>query len=151
MENWYLCTESLDYIVKLIKKLKIESVLEVGLGHGYSANHFAKYCKRVVSIEKRRDMIRVAKENLAENVEIIKGDAIKVLDTLTEKFDLVFLDSASSEYGEYLKRALKLAKKVIIADNTISHAENMKDFFEIAKSKNAKFLEIGKGLTVIEL
>jgi len=154
-EGWYLEKESLEYILKLIKEYKIKTILEIGLGHGVSAVEFGKVCKYVLSIEKNEERIKIAEKNikLAElkNVQILTGDAKEVLDSIKEKFDLIFIDATKREYLAYFKKSLKLANKLIVADNTTSHAEKMQDFLEEVKKYKYEELKIGKGLIIVYL
>jgi len=147
MLSWYLDKEGLEYILDFIKKNKIKSILEIGLGHGYSASKFAKVVDRVVSIEKSKWMI--AKAEVPDNVEIIHDDALKVLDGIKEKFDLVFIDGSSNEYLDYFTKSLKIGK-FIIADNVESHKERLSAFLEEIKKFNPCFIDTGKGLVVIK-
>lgn len=155
MERWYIEKDSLDYILNLIRKEKIKSILEIGSGHAYSAINFGKVVEKVVTIEISEDRFKVAKENIkkskVKNIEIVKGDAVEIISKIKEEFDLVFIDGTKREYLKYLQASLRVAKRFIIADNTISHEERMKDFIEEAKKYNAEFLDVGKGLAVIRV
>jgi len=56
-------------------------VLEVGAGSGYAAAVISRMGARVVAIERQVELVRIARERLAElgydNVEIVEGDGTK--------------------------------------------------------------------------
>ena len=64
------------------------------------------------------------------------GDAKTILPTLTEKWDLVFIDADKTGYIEYVKLVLPLLsdRGVIIADNVLFHGQV---FDEKITGKNA--------------
>ncbi len=150
--------ESIDYMLEVIKKNKLKKVLEVGCFNGYSALKFSTAAEIVKTIEMDKRAVELAKNNFkkynAKNIEILEGDAITILKNLKGKFDLVLLDAMKKEYKEYLLLSLKLVEKgFIYADNTISHKEHMKDFFDYLENSRLKWkeLDIGKGLVEIKI
>jgi Predicted archaeal methyltransferase len=73
--------------VQVLKLKRNDKVLDIGTGLGYTAIHaFFKKVRKVVSIEKDPVILRYAEYNpwskWLENVNIIIGDAVKVLDKL---------------------------------------------------------------------
>lgn len=151
-------SESIEYMKQVVKKNKLKKVLEIGTFIGYSAIHFSSVAEKVVSVDIDKKSIEIAKQNFkkfnSKNIEVIEGDAKEILANLNEKFDLIFIDAMKREYKNYLILSLKLIKKgFIYADNTISHKEHMKEFFEyLDKGKlNWKELGIGSGLVEIKI
>jgi len=141
------------YLLAKIKKVK--NALEIGTGIGYSAIHLGLSCKKVVSIDKNERNLEMARKfinkNKLRNIKIIEGDAMIEIPKLKEKFDLLFIDGTKREYLMYLKLALpKLNKNaIIIADNTNSHKEKMKDFLDyINKNYDSLELNIGRGMSL---
>ncbi len=111
-----------------------------------------------MTIEIDEKAAEIAERNFTKyrsnNIKILIGDAKEIIPNLKENFDLVLIDAMKREYKNYLVQSLKLVKSVFIyADNTISHKEYMKDFFEyLDKNKlNWGELEIGKGLVEIRI
>ena len=81
---------------------------------------------RVVTIEREREMIHKAKENIKEagledNITILGGEAGEILPTLTDSFDCIFLDGAKGHYLDFLPNCLKLLKDngLLISDNVL--------------------------------
>ncbi len=152
-----LSRESTIFISEFCRKRKIKNFLEIGAFNGYSALNFSLACEKVVSLEIDESNYKMANDNVkganCENVEIIKGDAIETLKLLKDKFDVIFIDGRKSEYKDYLILSLKLLKSngVIFVDNTLSHKNNLKEFFDYLNKSKLYFkeLNLGKGLMVI--
>ena len=141
------------YLLGKIKKVK--NALEIGTGIGYSTMHLSLSCEKVISIDKDERNLEIArkliKKNNLKNIKIIEGDALIEIPKLKDKFDLLFIDGTKREYLMYLKLALPKLNKgaVIIADNTVSHKEKMKDFLDyINKNFYTVELNIGSGMSL---
>jgi caffeoyl-CoA O-methyltransferase len=103
--------------------------LEIGMAIGYSVIHLARAMSEdglVVTIEPSEEMISRSEDylrraKLSERVRIERGLALAVIPTLSETFDLVFLDAVKEEYSQYLELALPLLRVggVVIADNLL--------------------------------
>ena len=57
-------------------------------------------------------MIELAKANFAkydsrQQITLLEGDAVDLLETLEDSYDLVFMDSAKSKYVVFLPQVLK--------------------------------------------
>lgn len=137
-------------ISEIIQKYKPTTILEIGTLHGYSAilmtdllldyYHDAK----IITIEIEKNLANIARKNigkagLAHKIEVVCGNALDVIPTLTAyKFDLIFLDAVKSEYLQYLKliEANELMKKgsVVIADNVLLYENEMKDYLEYVRN-----------------
>lgn len=104
-------------------------VLEIGMAIGYAVVHFVRALPDdglVVTIEPNADMIAasesfLSRAGLRERVRIERGKALDVLPTLSETFDLVYLDAVKEEYGDYLELALPLLRVggILLADNLL--------------------------------
>ena len=143
-------------MLNIIKNYKLKKVLEIGCFNGYSALKFSTVARQVKTIEIDKKAIEIARENIKkyniENIEILEGDAREVLNDIKEKFDLIFIDAMKRQYKEYLELSLKLIDKgFIYADNTISHKENMGDFFEYLENSKLNWKELGIGRGLVEI
>jgi len=141
--------ESSDFIYNLIKNLKIKSVLEIGTSVGYSALRFSKVAG-VTTIESNKEKIKKAKENFKNknNIELLEGDALKIIPSLKEGYDMILIDAKKGDYLKYFNLCLELKPKLVIAHNTISHKEKMQDFIREIKKYNTRFINLGKGLSL---
>jgi predicted O-methyltransferase YrrM len=78
----------------------------------------------------------IRRAEIPPTVEVIVGDALKVLPTLTGKFDMVFIDADKREYLDYLRLVEdKLHKgSVVVADNAGISADQMRDYLDYVRS-----------------
>ena len=142
-----------NFIYSLAESIEAKNILEIGTSNGYSTSWLAHTKAKIISIEVREDRFKLAKENLKDfkNITLIKGDAIKIIPTLNEKFDFVFIDAMKRQYLSYLKLLLpKLNKNcVIVADNVNSHKDKVKDYLDFVKKNfRSNTIDLDKGLEV---
>ena len=159
--------------MKLVKPIKI---LEIGTAVGYSAICFSKFLDnegKIDTIERDGERAEEAKKNikemnLEEKINIYIGDAVEILPTLNEKYDMIFIDAAKGKYPFFLKQALRLLSQngIIFADNILYKGYVMSDYnkhkqrtavrnlreyiAEITQNPNleTKILEVGDGLAI---
>jgi len=144
----------------VIKEHKPKKVLEIGTLHGYSAiliantvSNFSygskdldtdtQYNKpMVISVEKDEKLATIARKNvknsgLSKLIQVINGDAIRVVPSLKVKFNMIFLDAAKNEYLRYLQLVeeygLLEKRAVIVADNVILFEDEMKDYLDYVR------------------
>jgi predicted O-methyltransferase YrrM len=110
------------------------NVLELGGSRGYSAIWLGAGARleagRVVSIERDPEKCAAWRRNVVEAgleewVELVEDDALAVLRTTRDTFDLVFIDAEKEDYEELyaLARPLLEAGGLVVADNVLSHAD----------------------------
>ncbi|CDM64892.1 O-methyltransferase [Pyrinomonas methylaliphatogenes] len=113
--------------------------LEIGMAIGYSTIFLARATGEggtVITIETKDEMIARATDYLEragvrDRVLIERGRALDVLPQLEAgSFDLVFIDAAKREYGDYLDQSLRLLRPggVVIVDNLLWKGQVAKDF-----------------------
>ena len=129
----------------LVKIAGARRIVEIGTSGGYStvwlATAAAETGGHVTTLEIDPAKIERARRNLsdagiAERVTILEGDAHKTLATLEAPYDLAFLDAEKETYVDFLKPLVKLLRPggLLIADNLLSHAEELAGFREAAES-----------------
>jgi len=131
-------------LIKVIHKTKPKRILEIGTLIGYSTIMMAKELDSdacLTTIEIHADEAKLARENIEKadvrpKIDVIVGDAIKVIPKLTGKFDMVFIDAAKEEYFDYLKLVQKRLHKgsMIVADNAGIFADQMKEYLDYVRS-----------------
>jgi predicted O-methyltransferase YrrM len=127
-----------------VKKANPKNVLEVGTFIGYSTILMGRELEKnsqITTIEEHLVESEVAKDNIRQseinaNVQVINGDAVEIIPTLTSDFDFVFLDAAKEEYFQYLKLIENKLKKgaVIVADNAGKFEAEMKDYLDYVRT-----------------
>lgn len=122
------------------------NVVEIGSCVGYSTAWLARAiedsgasgCSRVVGIEAKRVRAEKARNNmwrlgLAGLVDIIAGDAIKVLRSLDFRVDLLFINASKGMYLKYLELVEDRIPRggMVLAHNVLaSDLEGIRDFLE---------------------
>lgn len=109
--------------------LQPKRVLEIGTFTGYSAIAMAQGLSEdalIYTIEVNEEMVTfidefVAKSGLEKKIRLIMGNALEIIPTLDETFDLVFIDADKEQYVDYYQIAKKKLRPggFIIADNVI--------------------------------
>ncbi|MDO4619881.1 MAG: O-methyltransferase [Lachnospiraceae bacterium] len=118
-------TQGLLRVLMEIKKP--ERILEVGTAVGFSALLMLHYSKAsVVTIENYDKRIPKAKENfkragMQDRVTLLEGDAQKILPTMDDSFDVIFLDAAKGQYSTYYPDLMRMLKPggILISDNVL--------------------------------
>ena len=130
--------DTLEVIEKELKENPPKRILEIGAAVGYSAMCFSEFLAEngvIDTIERDEERIQEAKENFknvgVENkINLYEGDAVEILPTLNEKYDMVFIDAAKGKYPFFLKESLRMIKDngVIFADNILYKGYVMSDY-----------------------
>ena len=130
--------DTLEVIEKYLKENKPHKILEIGTAVGYSAICFTEILDedgQIDTIERDTERVKEAKENIkkaeVENkINIYEGDAVEILPTLKNKYDVIFIDAAKGKYPFFLKEALRMLNKngIIFADNILYKGYVMSDY-----------------------
>ena len=168
--------ETLEVIEKYLSKNKPNRILEIGTAVGYSAICFTEFLAEngmIDTIERESDRVEEAKKNIQlaeveDKINIYEGDAVEILPTLNNKYDVVFIDAAKGKYPFFLKEALRMINPngIIFADNILYKGYVMSDYNkhkqrtavrnlreyvkEVSENPNleTEILEVGDGLAV---
>ena len=130
--------DTLEVIEKVMINIKPKRILEIGTAVGYSALCFSKFLEkggRIDTIERDEERIKEAKENIkivedGKQINILEGDAVEILPTLSDKYDMIFIDAAKGKYPFFLEQALRLLNEngIIFADNILYKGYVMSDY-----------------------
>lgn len=155
---------SAQFLAMQIRIQKSKTVLEIGTSTGYSTLWLADALQvtqgQLTTLEidaaRSQQAQQFAQEfGLDSLIQFWVGDAKKYLAECTEKYDLILLDAERDAYVDYwsdLKRLLSKQGGVLIVDNVISHAEEVKTFTQLVKEEGnylLSILSLGAGLLVI--
>lgn len=130
--------DTLEVIEKILLDEKPKRILELGTATGYSSICFSNILNNDVYIdtielneERANEAIDNIKElGLEDKINVMVGNAVDILPTLNEKYDVFFIDAAKGKYPIFLKEALRLSKKgsIILADNILYKGYVMSDY-----------------------
>ena len=133
-----LMDDTLEKIEEILKQEKPKRILEIGTAVGYSASCFAIYTQEdciIDTIELDEDRAKDAIKNVKEigidgKINIMIGNAVDILPTLNEKYDIVFIDAAKGKYPIFLQEGLRMVKNegLILADNILYKGYVMSDY-----------------------
>ena len=168
--------DTLEVIEKELKENPPKRILEIGAAVGYSAMCFSEFLAdggKIDTIERDEERIKEAKINfknvgVEEKIKLYEGDAVEILPTLNEKYDMVFIDAAKGKYPFFLKEALRMINEngIIFADNILykgyvmsdynkhkqrTAVRNLREYIkEVSESPNleTEILEVGDGLAI---
>lgn len=168
--------DTLAVIENFLKDTKVNKILEIGTAVGYSAICFSKFLENggvIDTIEREEERVKEAKINIKkaeveDKINIYFGDAVEILPTFNDKYDMIFIDAAKGKYPFFLEQALRLINNngIIFADNVLykgyvmsdynKHKQrtavtNLREFIKkIQENPNldTEILEVGDGLSV---
>ena len=171
--------DTLEVVDRILKDLKPTKILEIGTAVGYSAMCFSEYLLdggKIDTIERDEERIKQAKENIVkvgveDKINIYEGDAVEILPTLNDKYDMVFIDAAKGKYPFFLKEALRMLNNngIILADNVLYKGYVMSDYnkhkqrtavrnlreyiHDVTNNPNleTEILEVGDGLAITKM
>ena len=116
--------DMLEFIRFLLVKEKPKTILEIGTAVGFSALFMQSVLPgaMITTIEKVEMRLKEARKNLAgSKIELLEGDALDVLAGLKGPYDMIFLDAAKGQYGNFLPDCKRLLKKggIMLTDNVL--------------------------------
>ncbi|MCL6099988.1 MAG: O-methyltransferase [Bacteroidetes bacterium] len=121
--------KSAELLELIIQIQKPKNVLEIGTAIGYSSIKIARLLRKNASlntIEKSKPNIKLAKgfikrAKLGSVINIIEGDALKIMPRLDKVYDFIFLDADKQDYEKLFLLSLMILKKggVIFVDNLL--------------------------------
>ena len=113
----------------LIKITKSVNILEIGTYAGYSTICMARAIPehgKITTIEINDEIEWLYRKyfklaELEHKIDVIIGDAIEIIPTLNQNFDLIFIDGDKREYLKYYKLLIQKIKNgtLILADNVL--------------------------------
>ena len=169
-----MMSDGIEYLLEYIKNNNIKNILEIGTAIGYSSIRMALVNDdiKVTTIERDSNMYNEALKNiksfnLDNRINIIYKDALDV--ELTDKYDLIFIDAAKSQYIKFFEKFKHNLNDngVIITDNLSFHGlvkdstncsrntkqlvkkiQNYIDFLKNNKEYDTEFISIGDGISI---
>lgn len=147
------------FLLTLALGVGARMVVEVGTSGGYSTLWLGIAARhhdgRVVTFEVDPAKVAIARRSieragLADTIEVRLGDGGAGLAEFEARADLVFLDAEKEDYERFLEPAIRALRRggLLVADNLLSHAEDLAAFREAALAHPALtglVVPIGRG------
>ena len=167
--------DTLEVIKEILLKEKPKRILELGTATGYSSICFSNILENNVHIdtieldeERANEAIENIKGLKLDNINVVIGNAVDILPTLNEKYDMFFIDAAKGKYPIFLTEAIRLSHKgsIILADNILykgyvlsdynkhkqrTAVRNLREYIKEStenKELETKILDVGDGLAI---
>tara|TARA_B100001109_G_C18864465_1_gene476157 strand:+ start:8200 stop:8841 length:642 start_codon:yes stop_codon:yes gene_type:complete len=131
----------------LSKMIQPKRILEIGTYTGYAALCMAEGLSeegKLFTIDKNEeltDMVNryVEKANFKNQIEVLVGNALDVIPTLEEKWDLVFIDADKSNYSNYYDLLIDQmpSGSYLIADNVLWSGKVTQNYDELDSETKA--------------
>ena len=124
----------LSKLLYLLTKIsKAKSILEIGTFTGYSTLSFAKAMPEdgiIHTIESNIEIIHIAESFFERSpdgskIRLHKGDALNIIPTIKDQFDLVFMDGSKTQYSQYYDMIIDQVNPggLILADNVLFYGQ----------------------------
>lgn len=148
-------------LLKVLLELTAPSrILEVGTAVGFSALLMSTYgpgeC-RITTIENYEKRISAARENFKKagkekQITLLEGDAQKVLKTLEEPFDFIFMDAAKGQYIHFLPDVLRLLSRsgILISDNVLQDGDIIESHFAVERRNRTIYKRMREYLSALK-
>ena len=170
--------DTLEVIKKILITEKPKKILEIGTAVGYSASRFVQFVPEVIvdTIELDEEKAKEAQNNInkigiSKNVKILVGNAVDILPTLNDEYDIVFIDANKGKYPFFLDQAIRLVRVngFIIADNILykgyvmsnynkhkqrTAVNHLREYIKLStenKNLDTKILDVGDGLAISKI
>jgi predicted O-methyltransferase YrrM len=135
-------------------------ILEVGTAVGFSALLMAQNTEpdcHITTIEKYEKRILQARQNFARagmdgRITLLEGDALAIMETLTESYDLIFMDAAKGQYIHFLPQALRLLRRggVLISDNVLQDGDIIESHYAVERRNRTIYKRMREYLYVLK-
>jgi len=129
--------DTLETIKEILQKENPKRILEIGTAVGYSASRFVQFAPNAIvdTIELDEQRAQEAIENvkkigIEDKINIFIGNAVDILPTLNEEYDIIFIDANKGKYPVFLREGIRVSKNgsLIIADNILYKGYVMSDY-----------------------
>ena len=135
-------------ILSLLSKIiRPKRILEIGTYTGYGTICLAEGLGKdgkIITIDKNEEIVKFQnkyfdKSGFRDKIIQLNGDALDLIETLDDKFDIIFLDADKKNYVNYLNYIPNILNKngILIADNVLWYGKVLGKISETDKETKA--------------
>ena len=126
--------EAGEFIRLLLRMKKPVNILEIGTAVGFSAIFMSRFIAEgghITTIENYQPRIDRAKKKIT----LLEGDANEILPTLSDQYDLVFMDAAKGQYGSFFQKVVPLLapEGILLCDNVLQDGDVLESRFAVTR------------------
>lgn len=135
--------ETARFLSVLLTLKKPKHILEIGTAVGFSSSLMAQYIPEdgtITTIDRFEVMLKDARVNiermgLTDTIKILEGDAADILPTLEGPYDVIFMDAAKGQYGNFLPHCIRLLPVggMLIVDDVLQGGDIAQSRFEVPR------------------
>ena len=149
--------EGINFLTEFIKLNKVKNILEIGTAIGYSAINMALSSEDVtvtsIEIDNERyieAVKNVKKFGLDDRITLVLCDALDF--NLEDKFDLIFIDAAKSQYIKFFEKfSPNLTQKgFIVTDNINFHGLTNSDKTKMSRNLRQLITKLEKYIVFLK-
>ena len=135
--------ETQSFLKVLLLMKKPMKILEVGTAIGFSSILMSEYMPEgahITTIEKYEKRIPIARENFKragkeDKITLLEGDALEIMQSLDETYDMIFMDAAKGQYIRYMPEAMRLlaVDGLLVSDNVLQDGDVIESRFAVER------------------
>jgi predicted O-methyltransferase YrrM len=143
----------------LLGIMKPKKILEIGMAVGFSSIYMSDFLEEggsITTIDRYPYMIERARENFKsfgkeDKIQLLIGDAVEVVKTLDDEYDVVFMDAAKGQYINLLPDVIRLTRKggLIIADDILQEGRVAKERLEVPRRQRTMHTRLNEFISEI--
>jgi predicted O-methyltransferase YrrM len=132
-------------LIQISRMLRPKRLLEIGTFTGFSALCLAEgladdgllYTLELRDEDADRAQKYFDRSEHSHQIKLLRGNAVEIIPTISETFDLIFIDADKTGYIGYYEQVLPIMHPgaIILADNVLFHGEVLQ---ETVSGKSAK-------------
>lgn len=141
------------FLSVLLSMKKPKRILEIGTAVAFSSSLMSQYLQEggcIHTIDRFEVMLVDARKNIArmgleDTITILEGDAADILPTLTEPYDVIFMDAAKGQYSNFLPHCLRLLPVggLLIVDDVLQGGTVAQTRFDVPRRQRTIHKRLG--------
>ncbi|MGP4011364.1 O-methyltransferase [Streptomyces sp. 4N124] len=154
--GYYAAPESIGRMLyTCVRAMRPQTVFEFGTSYGFTAIHIAAALRdngygKLYTVDLHQEKCAAAREHLksagvAEQADVIEGEAVDVLSTFPEQIDFLYLDGWADFYHDVIKAAEPRLRpgSLVHADDTEKFAAAARPYLDHVRDSANGYVSVG--------